>query len=122
MSLPAVIIIGTGALARALVEALSLQPHQGLSVHLFSRSHADSTWLATIGNVRAATMTHRQEFIPHEIDWDSDHRLTAVMHTIKPAVILNTASLQSMETLQQANQWSALVRSNGYGITLPLQC
>ena len=117
-----IFITGSGALAQAIVGALSLSISPPLEVIIYSRSLESSSWLATIGNIRAQNAGNPVVFIPQNMDWESDHFLYDELNTHQPQLIIHTASLQSMWSLKVDNGWSRLVKSIGYGASLPLQC
>jgi hypothetical protein len=117
-----IFLIGTGALSKAIVDTLSFSYLANIKFHIYGRSKADSTWLATIGNTRSHLRGNRQQFTARQIDWHSESALTDDMNKHKPSIVIHTASLQSMWSLKQDNKWSNLVRETGYGITMPLQC
>lgn len=117
-----IFLIGTGALAKAIVDTLSFADLHDLEFHIYSRSFEGSAWLATIGNTRSRVSGNNQKFIPQQIDWKSRDFLSDELNKYKPSLVIHAASLQSMWTLKQDNKWTRLVRGTGYGTTLPLQC
>lgn len=122
MNRQVVFLLGTGALAKAIVDTLSFSSLQGIQFHVYSRSIAASTWLATIGNTRSRVRGNAQQFIPKQIDWSDGAFLDNELATHQPLLVIHTASLQSMWTLSADNKWTRLVKETGYGTTLPLQC
>ncbi len=122
MKARSIFLTGTGALAKAIIDALTAAPIYNLHVHIYSRDHAKSKWLAEIGNTRSFAFNTGQVYSAGEVDWQSDLPLSAEMERIKPFAVVHTASLQSMWSLAQHNKWSELVKRGGYGTTLPLQC
>ena len=117
-----IFLIGTGALAKAMIDTLSFADLAEVELYVYSRSFKDSAWLATIGNTRSRVSGNRQKYVPHQIDWDSESFLADELNKHKPSLVIHAASLQSMWTLKQDNKWTTLVKSTGYGTTLPLQC
>lgn len=122
MNAATIFLIGTGALSRAIVDTLSFSDLANIEFHVYSRSLAGSSWLATIGNTRSRVRGNGQQYVPRQIDWENEAFLINEINTHKPSLVIHTASLQSMWSLKQENKWSALVKGTGYGTTLPLQC
>ena len=64
----------------------------------------------------------RAVFQPFEIAQFTTPALSRVIRPLKPRIIFHAASLQSpWESADGENGWTQLVRSAGFGITLPLQ-
>lgn len=116
-----IILLGTGSLATAIVYALAASGLHDLEIHLYSRTSSSASLLAAAGNKSASLSDNRQVFIPKQMDWESVSFLCDELEQIKPAFVIHTASFQSAWDLQHENKWSKLIRSIGYGGTLPLQ-
>jgi hypothetical protein len=122
MSRRNIFLVGSGSLAKAIVDALSTAPLHDLGIHIYSRETEKSNWLATIGNTRSFAFHVDQKYYAGQVDWQTELPLSEEMARIRPALVIHAASLQSMWTLARKNRWSDLVKKAGYGVTLPLQC
>lgn len=122
MKLRNIFIIGSGYLAKSIVTELS---GSGVITHanifIFSRNFNNSNWLCTIGNVRSSIYMNSVKFHPEIIDWNSSNYLVDKINELRPGLVINTSSLQSMWSLNLKNKWSDLILKTGYGLTLPLQ-
>jgi hypothetical protein len=113
-------ITGSGSLGPEIVHALARAIREPLSVALLGR---DMDRLATLARSAAhlvATTGTSLRLEPIVIDW-SDDTLRRILAELRPKVLVHTASWQSPWTLTGMDQWSNLIRSVGFGFTLPLQ-
>lgn len=122
MNGPRIILLGTGSLATAIVHALAASGFAGARIYICGRSLSACKELATQANALSTANGNNPVFIPEETDWTNDSSLTDIIRKIAPEFVIHTASLQSMWDLKAENSWSQLIRSVGYGGTLPLQC
>lgn len=115
-------IIGSGYLAKSIVTELSCSGViTNANIFIFSRNLNNSNWLCTIGNVRSSIYINSVKFHPEIIDWNSSNYLVDKINELRPILIINTSSLQSMWSLNNKSKWSDLILKTGYGLTLPLQ-
>jgi hypothetical protein len=116
-----IVIVGTGSLAAGVVNALS-QSKMRMRVAVIGRSLRKAGPLAQIANARAAMFGVPTRFEALGIPEFRAVAFARAWRALKPRVIFQTASLQSpWEAEEGENGWTKLVRSAGFGITLPLQ-
>ena len=114
-----VLITGAGSLARALAHAFSLIS-ASLSICVTARHTENLQWLVRSSNARARANHSAVTFAGRSTTWlERDLRLLFL--ETRPRLVVHTASLQSPWTLGGGDPWARLVRSAGYGITLPKQ-
>jgi hypothetical protein len=111
-------ITGSGSLATEVMHALARASKDPISVALLGR---DMDRLAELARSAAASAGTDLQIVPIVVDWSDDALIKRTIGELQPKVLVHTASLQSPWTLNQNNQWSDLVKSAGFGFTLPLQ-
>lgn len=117
-----ILIFGTGSLASALCCSLAItQIREPLIVKILGRTILKSQNLATIANVRANIQKTKFRFVADTINWDSRADLLTKIKSSKPKIILHASSLQSPWDFSQDTKWTDLIKSAGFGLTLPLQ-
>lgn len=110
------LVTGAGSLARATLLALSLLSGPITTVAIAARDTDRLHWLARAVRARGAL-----DVTSHVVYWDDPRSLADLVTRTRPRVVLHTASRQSAWTLGGDDPWSAVVRTVGYGATLPLQ-
>lgn len=113
-----IVITGSGSLATEVMHALARASKDPISVALLGR---DMDRLAELARSAAAIAETDLQIVPIVIDWSDDALIKQTIGELRPKVLVHTASLQSPWTLNQNNQWSDLVKSAGFGFTVPLQ-
>jgi len=111
-------ITGSGSLATEVMHALARASKDPISVVLLGR---DMDRLAELARSAAASAETDLQILPIVIDWSDDASIKQTIADLRPKVLVHTASLQSPWTLNQNNQWSELVKTAGFGFTVPLQ-
>lgn len=111
-------ITGSGSLATEVMHALARASKDAISVALLGR---DMDRLAELARSAAASAETDLRIVPIVIDWSDDALIKRTIGELQPKVLVHTASLQSPWTLNRNDQWSDLVKSAGFGFTLPLQ-
>jgi hypothetical protein len=113
-------ITGSGSLATEVMYALARASKDPISVALLGRDMDRLTELARSAASLASVETELQ-IGPIVIDWSDDALIKQTIAELRPKVLVHTASLQSPWTLNRNDQWSDLVKTAGFGFTLPLQ-
>lgn len=111
-------ITGSGSLATEVMHALARASKDPISVALLGR---DMDRLAELARSAASLAATDLQIVPVVIDWSDDALIKQTIAELRPKVLVHTASLQSPWTLNRTDQWSDLVKSAGFGFTLPLQ-
>ncbi|MFP3506141.1 hypothetical protein [Burkholderia sp. SIMBA_062] len=118
------LVTGTGSLAEAVLFDLATMPAGStpLRIVLAGRNAARLAWLVHATNARAVVHGTPHRVVGCELDWDAAGALDSLLATLRPALVFNVASLQSMwEIAAGRDAWAATIRAQGYGATLPLQ-
>lgn len=116
-----ILIIGSGSLARAISYSLALllsRPHR---VVVCARSREQLNDILYVSRAKAASVQSPVTFdaIQFEVESGDAGKL---LSSIQPDVIVNCASHYSpWEDIHQPSLWTQLLRSAGFGFTLPLQ-
>lgn len=116
-----ILIIGSGSLARAISYSLALllsRPHR---VIVCGRSPDQLNEIVYVSRARAASAQSLVNFEAVEFDAESGDagRLLA---SLQPDILVNCVSYYSpWEWIHQPSSWTHLLRSAGFGFTLPLQ-
>lgn len=116
------LVIGSGSLARSVCYAIAVTRLAPTSVTVVARSADKAHNICHVANVRAAVSGHPIRFRPEPAHRATEDELAAILLQHRPRVIVNCASMQSpWEAARWPSGWTALIRSAGFGITLPLQ-
>ncbi|BCQ52361.1 hypothetical protein ACR42A_33265 [Burkholderia gladioli] len=118
------LVTGTGSLAEAVLFDLATLPAgaRPLRIVLAGRNAARLAWLVQATNARAVVHGTPHRVVGHRLDWDAAGALDSLLAALRPALVFNVASLQSMwEIAAGRDAWAATIRAQGYGATLPLQ-
>jgi len=125
MSLPHLLVFGSGSLAGEIVRSLvGHVPQVGkaaLRVTIASRSPAQARWVAAVAMAHADALGRSTRIETTAHNWSTVATTAALIDAMAPDLVLHTASLQSAWSLAEDNRWSRFVVSCGYGVTTPLQ-
>ncbi len=116
------LIIGTGSLARHLLDVVSacaIGP--ALRVCVAGRDANRAAWIASAGNARARSLGGSACFRPGVLGYDASWTPGDLIAETQPRVTVQLASLQSPWDLARDSAWSRLVSEGGYGLTVSLQ-
>jgi hypothetical protein len=114
-------ITGSGSFATEVLHALARQTTDVLDVALVARDLDRLSQLARSAAEIAASVGGRLRVVPVILDWSDDALISRTVRELRPRVIVHTASLQSPWTLSGSDRWSTLIKTVGFGFTLPLQ-
>jgi hypothetical protein len=116
-----ILIIGSGSLARAISYSLALllfRPHR---VIVCARSRSQLNEIMYVSRAKAASVQSLVIFDSVEFEAESGDA-GRLLSSIQPDVVVNCASYYSpWEDIHQPSSWTQLLRSAGFGFTLPLQ-
>ncbi len=116
-----ILIIGSGSLARALSYSLAVllsRPHR---VIVCARSRDKLNEIIYVSRAKAASAHAPVKFDSVEFDAESGDPGT-LLSSLQPDIAVNCASYYSpWEWIHQPSAWTRLLRSAGFGFTLPLQ-
>jgi hypothetical protein len=116
-----ILIVGSGSLARAISYSLALllsRPHR---IIVCARSPDQLNEIMYVSRAKAASIQSPVIFdsVQFEAEAGDAGRL---LSSIQPDVVVNCASYYSpWEGIHQPSSWTQLLRSTGFGFTLPLQ-
>jgi hypothetical protein len=117
-----IVIVGSGSLAQGIAQALAQGGADSRRIAIIGRLAAKVSRIALLANARAASFGTSVTFSALAIREFRASAFAQLFRTLKPKVVLLAASLQSpWESAQEENAWTHLLRSGGFGITLPLQ-
>jgi hypothetical protein len=116
-----ILIIGSGSLARAICYSLALllsRPHR---VIVCARSREQLNEIIYVSRAKAANAQSPVKFDSVEFDVESGDA-GRLLSSLQPDIVVNCASYYSpWEWIHQPSAWTHLLRSAGFGFTLPLQ-
>jgi hypothetical protein len=116
-----ILIIGSGSLARAISYSLAVllsRPHR---VIVCARSRDQLNEIIYVSRAKAASVQSPVTFDSVEFETESGDA-GKLLSSIQPDVVVNCASYYSpWEGIHQPSSWTQLLRSAGFGFTLPLQ-
>jgi len=116
-----ILIIGSGSLARAISYSLALllsRPHR---VIVCARSRDQLDEIIYVSCAKAASVQSPVKFGSIEFDAESGDA-GKLLSSLQPDIIVNCVSYYSpWEWIRQPSSWTHLLRSAGFGFTLPLQ-
>jgi hypothetical protein len=116
------LMIGSGSLARSVCHAIAVTHRARTAVTVVARSADKAHDICHVANVRATVSGHPVRFSPAPSYDATEQEPTSILLAHRPRVIVNCASMQSpWEAARWPSGWTALVRSAGFGITLPMQ-
>lgn len=117
-----ILITGTGSLAEELLLSLIKITPRNLSIHILGRNLERLQWLKLLVESQSTLLGKQVDIDYSVITLWSQSAIASVLVSIKPELILHTASVQSAWMLNQENKWNKLVKKHGYGLTTILQC
>jgi hypothetical protein len=116
-----ILIVGSGSLARAISYSLALllsRPHR---VIVCARSRNQLREIMYVSRAKAASVQSPVIFDSLEFEAESGDA-DRLLSSLQPDVVVNCASYYSpWEFIRQPSLWTELLRSAGFGFTLPLQ-
>jgi hypothetical protein len=116
-----ILIVGSGSLSRAISYSLALllsRPHR---VIVCARSRDQLNEIMYVSRAKAASIQSPVIFDSVEFEADSGDA-GRLLSSIQPDVVVNCASYYSpWEGIHHPSAWTQLLRSAGFGFTLPLQ-
>jgi len=116
-----ILIIGSGSLARAISYSLALLPSRPHRVIVCARSRDKLNEIIYVSRAKAASAQSPVKFDSVEFDAESGDACR-LLSFLQPDLIVNCASHYSpWEWIHQSSSWTHLLRSAGFGFTLPLQ-
>lgn len=116
-----ILIIGSGSLARAISYSLALLPSRPHRVIICARSRDQLNEIIYVSRAKAASAQSPVKFDPVEFDAESGNA-GRLLSSLQPDIIVNCASYYSpWEWIRRPSAWTRLLRSAGFGFTLPLQ-
>ena len=114
-------ITGSGSFSTEVLHALARQTTDVLDVALLARDADRLSQLSRSAAEIATGVGGRLRVEPLVIDWSDYSFLSRTIRDLRPKVFVHAASFQSPWTLDGSDRWSTLIRSAGFGLTLPLQ-
>jgi hypothetical protein len=115
-------IVGSGSLAQAVCQSLSVIAADPTSVTVVARSEQAADGISYVANTRARLHGAPIEFRSRTLSLGSPEPLAELAGQLAPDVVLNTASYQSpWEHQRSPSAWTGLTKAAGLGLTLPLQ-
>lgn len=118
---PALAIVGSGSLARAVCYSLAVVTARPLEVTAVARSAAKAEEIAFVAGTRASLSGRPVSFHPLAADLHSHDELAGVFARVRPAGVLLCASTQSpWEAAVAPSAWTDLLARAGFGLALPL--
>jgi hypothetical protein len=116
-----ILIIGSGSLARAISYSLALLMSQPHRVIVCARSRDQLDEIIYVSRAKAASAQLPVNFDSVEFDTESGDACR-LLSSLQPDIVVNCASYYSpWEWIHQPSAWTHLLRSAGFGFTLPLQ-
>jgi hypothetical protein len=116
-----ILIAGSGSLARAISYSLALlldRPHR---IVVCARSSEQLNEIIYVSRAKAASAQLPVRFDSVEFEAESGDA-GGLLSSVQPDVVVNCASYYSpWEWIHQPSAWTHLLRSAGFGFTLPLQ-
>lgn len=114
-------VVGSGSLARAVVNALAVSGPDPLSVTILARSAPAAARLAYVAGTRAALAGTPVRLAAAPVEVAATDQLAEVLAQIAPAVVLLAASVHSpWEGVDRPSPWTRWVDRAGFGVTTPL--
>jgi len=116
-----ILIIGSGSLARAISYSLALLMSRPHRVVVCARSRDQLDEIIYVARAKAASAQSAVKFDSQEFDAESGDA-ARLLSSLQPDIVVNCASYYSpWEWIHQPSSWTHLLRSAGFGFTLPLQ-
>ncbi len=116
-----ILIVGSGSLARNISYSLALLPSRPHRVVVCARSRDQLNEIIYVSRAKAASAQSPVKFDCVEFDAESGDA-DRLLASLQPDIVVNCASYYSpWEWIHQPSAWTHLLRSAGFGFTLPLQ-
>jgi hypothetical protein len=116
-----ILIIGSGSLARAISYSLALLMSRPHRVIVCARSREQLDEILYVARAKAASAQSPVKFDSVEFDAETGDA-GRLLSSLQPDIVVNCASYYSpWEWIHQPSSWTHLLRSAGFGFTLPLQ-
>ena len=116
-----ILIVGSGSLARGISYSLALLSSRPHRVIVCARSRDRLNEIIYVSRAKAAAAQSAVKFDSVEFDAETGDA-GALLSSLQPDVVVNCASYYSpWEWIHQPSAWTHLLRSAGFGFTLPLQ-
>ena len=116
-----ILIVGSGSLARAISYSLALLLNRPHRVVVCARSREQLNEIIYVSRAKAASAQSPVRFDSVEFEAESGDA-GGLLSAVQPDLIVNCASYYSpWEWIHQPSAWTHLLRSAGFGFTLPLQ-
>jgi len=116
-----ILITGSGSLARAISYSLALLMSRPHRVIVCARSRDQLDEIIYVSRAKAASAQSPVKFDSVEFDAESGDAVTLIA-SLQPDIVVNCASYYSpWEWIHHPSSWTQLLRSAGFGFTLPLQ-
>lgn len=117
-----IVICGTGSFAARILFDLAATAAEAVSVAVVGRDQDRLAWLRTAANARAALFGTGARVTDYRLDVFSMENLGALLATLRPSVIANTASVQGGRVAtEHPDGWTRLVEEVGLACTALLQ-
>lgn len=114
-----ILIVGTGYYAEIMVGDLAAVARAPLSITIGGRNPDRLRWLKTAASARAAIYGSPLTVDTVLIDQTSAAGVADVLRSVRPRVVVQSASLQSPWKVDRLDSpWSRLVAEGGFGLTL----
>jgi hypothetical protein len=116
-----ILIVGSGSLARNISYSLALLPAPLHRVIVCARSRDQLNEIIYVARAKAASAQSPVKFDSVEFDAEAGDA-GRLLSSLQPDIIVNCASYYSpWEWIHKPSSWTHLLRSAGFGFTLPLQ-
>jgi hypothetical protein len=117
-----VLVTGTGAFAARIVFDIAATAPEPVAVAIAGRNRSRLAWLRTAAAARAAMFVRPATFTAHEADLLEPDAPARLLEALKPAVIVQAASVQTSAVIAQTGDaWSRLVGEGGLSATAIFQ-
>ena len=121
-SIPRVVVVGSGAFARSVCYSIATEFTGPARVIILARNGDKAAEVAFVATARAAVSDRPVEFDHRLVDIADRVAMTSVLAEIAPDLLVQCASYQSpWERVGSPSAWTELLRTAGFGVTLPLQ-
>lgn len=121
-TIPRVVVVGSGSFARSVCYSIATEFTIPARVIILARDENRAAEVAFVAAARAAVSACPVEFDHRLVELTDGDALAAVLEESAPDVLVQCASYQSpWERVSAPSAWTELLRSAGFGITLPLQ-
>jgi hypothetical protein len=121
-TIPRVVVVGSGSFARSVCYSIATEFRGPATVIVLARDAAKAAEVAFVAAARAAVSARPVQFDHRVADLADQAALAFVLEELAPDLLVQCASYQSpWERTGAPSAWTELLRTAGFGITLPLQ-